>query len=423
MAFPTMIGVLLDADFDYGVEVLEGVRTFARARPDWRVMPIPSAQEGLLARLARSGELHGAVGAFLSDRWIESRLPPSLKLVNTANLSPIASVCSVVPDDIAVGRLAARHLLDLGFRRMLMIADRATYASHLRREGFLAAAAAEPELRVDDLLAEASASPATYRLETAWQAWLDAVRDETAVFCTSDHLACRFWAVCRAYAPDVQARVCALAGVGDSVAARVVGGLDLTSVPLPGRMIGHHAAARLARLLAGDTGVCCERIAPEGISVRGSTSRYASADPVVARAMGIALQTLDQHLGVDDIARRSGVSRRSLELHFRLAFGRSPAEELRTRRLELARRLLAETSLPVAAVAARVGAGSVQAFTTLFRQSFGLPPAAWRRRQEGGDSTFLNPHPHCSPSDTSLTVNVKHPMLLTICGRRGTTER
>ena len=46
-----------------------------------------------------------------------------------------------------------------------------------------------------------------------------------------------------------------------------------------------------------------------------------------------------------------------------------------------ARRLLAETSLPVAAVAVRVGAGSVQAFTTLFRQSFGSPPAAWRARQ------------------------------------------
>ena len=102
VAFPTMLGVLLDADFDYGVEVLEGVRTFARARPDWRVMPIPAAQEGLLARLARSGELHGVIGAFLSDRWIESRLPPTLKVVNTANLSQIASVCSVVPDDPAV---------------------------------------------------------------------------------------------------------------------------------------------------------------------------------------------------------------------------------------------------------------------------------------------------------------------------------
>ncbi|HRR33230.1 MAG TPA: helix-turn-helix domain-containing protein [Kiritimatiellia bacterium] len=382
MAFPTMIGVLLDADFDYGVEVLEGVRTFARTRPDWHVMPIPAAQEGLLTRLARSGDLHGVVGAFLSDRWIESRLPPTLKVVNAANLSPITSVCSVVPDDFAVGRLAARHLLDLGYRNMLVVADRATYASHLRREGFLAAAAAEPECHVEDLTAEASGSSATYRLETVWQAWLETAERETAVFCVSDHLACRFWSVCRACAPEVQARVCAIVGVGDAVAARVISGLDLTSVPLPGRTIGHHAAARLERLLAGGTGVCCERIAPEGITVRGSTSRYASADPVVARAMGIALQTLDQHLGVDEIARRTGVSRRTLELHFRIAFGRSPAEEIRIRRLELARRLLAETSLPVASIAARVGAGSVQAFTTLFRQTFGLPPAAWRAKHE-----------------------------------------
>ena len=199
------------------------------------------------------------------------------------------------------------------------------------REGFLAAAAAEPECHVEDLTAEASGSSATYRLETVWQAWLETAERETAVFCVSDHLACRFWSVCRACAPEVQARVCAIVGVGDAVAARVISGLVFTSVPLPGRTIGHPAAARLERLLAGGTGVCCERIAPEGITVRGSTSRYASADPVVARAMGIALQTLDQHLGVDEIARRTGVSRRTLELHFRIAFGRSPAEEIRIR--------------------------------------------------------------------------------------------
>lgn len=56
------IGVLLDPDFDHAVEILEGVRTYARARPDWRVVPVPAAQEALLARLVRAGELRGVIG-------------------------------------------------------------------------------------------------------------------------------------------------------------------------------------------------------------------------------------------------------------------------------------------------------------------------------------------------------------------------
>jgi LacI family transcriptional regulator len=173
--------------------------------------------------------------------------------------------------------------------------------------------------------------------------------------------------------------VSAIAGVGDSLAARVVSGLDLTSVPLPGRAVGLKAAALLARLFAGDRATVCERVSPSGLAVRGSTARFASSDEVVARAMGMALQTLAQNPGVGEIARRAGVSRRTLELRFHTAFGHGPAAEFRARRLELAKRLLAETDLTVAEIAAHVGAASVQAFTTFFRQSCGQPPAAYRQ--------------------------------------------
>jgi len=59
--------------------------------------------------------------------------------------------------------------------------------------------------------------------------------------------------------------------------------------------------------------------------------------------------------------------------------GRGPAQEVRARKLELARRLLAETDLCVAEVAQRCGCGSVQTFTTLFRRKAGSPPAEYRR--------------------------------------------
>ena len=359
------IGVMLDADFDYGVGVLEGLRDEARARPDWRILPIPFAQEGLLTRLVRSGEVQGVVGAFISDRWIRSRFPATLPVVNTANLSNVESVCSVVPDDVEAGRLAARHFCDLGYFHAGVVSERATLAAQLRREGFMAF------MRERGLAVTEPSGEATYRHESGWQAWLAELRPETPVFCTSDHLACRFREVCKAVSDETSMplRVAALAGVGDSLADRVVSGLDLTSVALPARGVGQKAAARLARLLDGERGIVRDLVAPFELIVRGSSARFASPDEVVSRAMGVALQTLAQNPGVAEVARRSGVSRRTLEMRFRAAFGHGPAQEFRERRLELAKRLLTETGLSVAEVVARCGGGSVQAFTTLFRRA------------------------------------------------------
>jgi len=368
------IGVLMDADFDYGVGVLEGVRDYARARPDWRVLPVPYTQEGLLVRLVRAEEVQGVVGAFLSDRWLQSRFPPGLPVVNTSNLSRVESVCSVVSDDAAAGRLVARHFCELGYLHAGVIAERATYASQVRREGFLG------YMREQTVDVSEPAGEAAYRHETGWLEWAAALRQETAVFCTSDHLARRFWEVCKSGDPSLQRYVAALAGAGDSLTDRVLSGLDLTSVVLPATAVGVKAAERLARLLAGERDVVREQVPPVELVVRGSTARFVSPDEVVAKAMGVALQTLAQNPGVDEVARRAGVSRRTLELRFRAAFGHGPAEEFRLRRLALAKRLLAETDMGVAEVAARCGGGSVQAFTTLFRRACGCPPAEFRRR-------------------------------------------
>ncbi len=367
------IGVLLDPDLEYGVGVLEGVREFARRQPAWRVLPLGQAQEPLLTRLVRSSEIHGLVGTFVSDRWLQGRFPGFAPLVNTSNLSRVTSVCSVVPDDAAVGRAVSRHFCELGIGRAACVSDRATWTSQMRRAGF-AEAMRERGVPVDE-----PDDGEAFRHETAWRAWIGMRERETAVFCTSDALARRFHLLCRTLDPATASRVAVLAGAGDSLTERVVAGLDLTSVPLPARAVGLRAAERLARLLDGAREIVCETVAPEPVVVRGSTARLAEPDEVVARALGLALQTPAQNLGTEGLARRAGVSRRTLELRFRRAFGHGPAQELRARRLDLARRLLDETDLGVAEVARRCGCGSVQAFTTLFRRTFGRPPAAHRR--------------------------------------------
>lgn len=66
--------------------------------------------------------------------------------------------------------------------------------------------------------------------------------------------------------------------------------------------------------------------------------------------------------------------------------GETIAETVRRLRLQRAAVYLAHTDLPIAKVALKSGYDSLQSFTRLFKQSYGLPPATYRTK--GGHQLF-----------------------------------
>ena len=79
-------------------------------------------------------------------------------------------------------------------------------------------------------------------------------------------------------------------------------------------------------------------------------------------------------LRLPDVARRIGASTRALQRAFAEHGEFSFSDELRSRRLEVAARLLRGTDLPVGAVARRVGYGDHAPFTKAFRRHYGMTP-------------------------------------------------
>src|SRR5262249_51223627 len=74
-----------------------------------------------------------------------------------------------------------------------------------------------------------------------------------------------------------------------------------------------------------------------------------------------------------------GLSARQLRRAIRQEFGVAPVELAQTNRLLLAKRLLADSSLPVIDVAMTSGFSSVRRFNALFRKHYGFPPTHVRR--------------------------------------------
>lgn len=86
-----------------------------------------------------------------------------------------------------------------------------------------------------------------------------------------------------------------------------------------------------------------------------------------------------------DLARAAGLSPAYFSRLFRAATGRDPQTFLIERRMQAAQRLLAETALPVAAVAARLGYADPYFFTRQFTARVGCAPRRFRRRAQAGD--------------------------------------
>jgi AraC family transcriptional regulator of adaptative response / DNA-3-methyladenine glycosylase II len=83
--------------------------------------------------------------------------------------------------------------------------------------------------------------------------------------------------------------------------------------------------------------------------------------------------------GVRQLARELGVSDRHLRRVLERELGVSPVELAQTHRLLLAKRLLADTALPVTRIAFASGFQSLRRFNGLFRERYRLSPSAVRR--------------------------------------------
>src|SRR5262249_14362575 len=126
---------------------------------------------------------------------------------------------------------------------------------------------------------------------------------------------------------------------------------------------------------------CRPEIAPALAFWRGRASAVSRALAVIADG------ALDhEEADIERLAERVGVGGRQLRRLFQRHLGASPIAVAQTRRVLFAKQLLHDTRLPMAEVALAAGFGSVRRFNETFRDLFGRPPSALRRKGGAADS-------------------------------------
>jgi AraC family transcriptional regulator, alkane utilization regulator len=104
-------------------------------------------------------------------------------------------------------------------------------------------------------------------------------------------------------------------------------------------------------------------------------------DRHVGRALALLHEEPMDDWSVERLAARAGTSRSVLTQRFTDLVGQPPMQYLKRWRLRLAAATLEDRPQPIATLASQYGYDSEAAFNRAFKQVYGAPPAAWRRRR------------------------------------------
>jgi AraC family transcriptional regulator len=100
------------------------------------------------------------------------------------------------------------------------------------------------------------------------------------------------------------------------------------------------------------------------------------------RAKEILAANSGGHILLAEIARECGLSRQYFTKAFKASTGSAPHRWLQQHRIDHARQLLRETTLPIADIAIRCGFADQSHLTRVLTALAGLSPAAWRRLRD-----------------------------------------
>ena len=113
-------------------------------------------------------------------------------------------------------------------------------------------------------------------------------------------------------------------------------------------------------------------------------ARLRISHPKLIQAIGEMERNAEEALTREEIAARVGLSRRQLERLFRRYLNTSPARYYLRLRLDRARLLLAQTTMPVTEIAFACGFTSASHFSKCYRDMFGRTPRDERRAGGAG---------------------------------------
>lgn len=278
-----------------------------------------------------------------------------------------------------VGRFAAEHLIGLGLKNLAYHGVQGRWYSDERLQGFKQAAN-EANLTVNTFCLPHMARDALWneRYEPI-KRWLKTLSLPAGIFAVHDYRALIVLSACREVGLRVPEDVAVIGSDNDLMVCEF-STPTLTSVCANAYRMGFEAARLLDQLMRGKPQPPEPiLIDPTEVVARASTDVLHANDPVVKRAIEFMHKNFSESFTMESVAETVHVSRRSLEMRFRVERKTTPALFLVNLRLQKAKALLGARDFKSTEDVARAcGFGSGKNLRAAFRRILNASPNDFR---------------------------------------------
>ncbi|MBA7667406.1 Xylose operon regulatory protein [subsurface metagenome] len=292
----------------------------------------------------------------------------------------IQGVPNIIGDTVGMGKMAAEHLLNRGFRHFAYCGFEDMFGARSRGESFckrIAEAGFESHLYKQPK----SQVKRSWENEQNFMAdWLKLLPKPVGLMTCTDDRSQDVIEACKIAGMHVPEQV-AIIGVDNDELVCELSTPPLSSIALNTERSGYEAAELLDKLMAGKKMPNQNIIVqPTHIVTRQSTDIFAMEDQEVANAVRFIRQHAKEIIQVSDVVGATTVSRRALERRFRRILNRSVLNEIKRVRTDQVACMLVETNLSISQIALALGYAGVENIARYFRQEKGMSLLDYRKQ-------------------------------------------
>lgn len=358
--------------------ILLGVARYVRQFGPWRLFIQPTEDRSGLPNWLAGWEGDGIIGRIIDQETAELVLSTGLPFVDVRGAVRRPDIPLIRSDDEAIGRVAAEHLLERGFRHFGYVGPPGEIWSDQRRDNFRrTVCAGENTFQEYGAALDVSGPHGWEVAERELAEWIDRLPKPSGVMAASDKFGQRVLAAARRAGVRVPEEL-AVIGVDDDPATCEVCDPPLSSVAIDSEQQGYKAAGLLHELMSGGHPQTPVLLQPTGVRTRQSTDILAIDDPFIADAVRFIRENACDGVGVAELLRHVPLSRSVLQRRFRRIFGKTANEMIVETRIKRAQQLLIESDLPISRIAELAGFRYQRYLGAVFRNKVGITPAQYR---------------------------------------------
>jgi len=389
MAERPRVALDVETSLVYGRRILDGIARYLRANRPWSIYleqhELATDLPGFLRRWNGDGIITRQVTAD-SVKLLRRR---HLTAIDLGDLRPHLGILRIGSAHVAIGRMAAEHLLERGFQHFACCGFSGEHWSERRRDGFLA--------EIGHARFECSAYESPRAGLQAWKhdqtrlvEWIKSLRQPVGVFATNDLRGQHILDACARLDIAVPEQAAVIGCDNDELVCNLCNPPLSSVIPDPER-IGYEAASWLDRMMQGEQPPVLEiEIPPQGIAVRQSSDVFAVSDPVVAAALRFIRERACDGASVQDLVDHLAVSRSWLERNFRKLLNRSPQAEIRGVQVKRCKELLRTTTLSLEKIARLTGFDHPEYMSVVFKRETGQTPGRFRSQNGSSPASYLS---------------------------------